>query len=104
MISVCIVNDLIRMISGQPVAWCISDQETTEVIEVFLKSVHSKSPETNVTILMTDDGKHDKLIEWKLTNQSCQKITQAGMQQAVSSVQRSNTCSVIGMYIGEENV
>ena len=37
-------------------AWCISDQETIEVIELFLGSIQSKSPEAKVSVLMTDDG------------------------------------------------
>jgi hypothetical protein len=40
---------------GQPVAWCISDRETTEAIEVFLRCIQERSPDVQVKILMTDD-------------------------------------------------
>lgn len=43
-------------VTGQPVAWCISDQENTEVIELFLRSIQQRSPEAKVSVLMTDDG------------------------------------------------
>ena len=41
---------------GQVVAWCISDQETAEVITVLFNSLKQKSPDTQVTTIMTDDG------------------------------------------------
>lgn len=43
-------------ISGQPVAWCISDQETTDVVEMFLHSIKKRSPDAQVSVFMTDDG------------------------------------------------
>ena len=43
-------------ILGQPIAWCISDQETAYIIELFLKKIKEKSPSSTVTVLMTDDG------------------------------------------------
>ena len=45
-----------NLLAGQPVAWCISDQETTEVIELFLSTVQRKSPDAQVSVVMTDDG------------------------------------------------
>ena len=42
---------------GQPVGWCISDRETTEVIEMFFECLKNRSPNTSITSLMTDDGK-----------------------------------------------
>ena len=41
----------------QVVAWCIADQETAEVITILLNSLKQKPPDTQVTTLMTDDGK-----------------------------------------------
>ena len=44
------------MYIGQSIAWCISDQETTEVVELFLQSIKKQSPDSLVSVLMTDDG------------------------------------------------
>lgn len=41
---------------GQPVGWCIADIETTEVIEIFLSRIKRRSPNTDVKVVMTDDG------------------------------------------------
>ncbi len=41
---------------GQPVGWCISDRENTEVMQHFLQSLKDRSPSTVVSVLMTDDG------------------------------------------------
>lgn len=40
---------------GYPVAFCISNRESEDVISVFLNSVKMKAPNTKVNILMTDD-------------------------------------------------
>ncbi|XP_062596991.1 uncharacterized protein LOC134258447 isoform X1 [Saccostrea cucullata] len=40
---------------GYPVAFCISNREDETAIALFLNSVKSRSPETQVNILMTDD-------------------------------------------------
>lgn len=62
-INVAIASSLILwfyinfILLGQPVAWCISDQETTEVIQLFLSSIQKRSPQAKVSVLMTDDGK-----------------------------------------------
>ena len=45
-------------ILGQPVAWCITNYETTEVMTMFLESLKRRSPSSMVRVLMTDDGKH----------------------------------------------
>ena len=42
--------------TGQPVAWCLSDHESGEVIEAFLSSIKARSPSTAVNVMMTDDG------------------------------------------------
>ena len=42
--------------TGEPIAWCISDRETTAVIEVLLRCMKERSPCVEVNILMTDDG------------------------------------------------
>lgn len=47
----------ISYIIGQPVGWCISDRENTEVMQHFLQSLKDRSPNTVVSVLMTDDGK-----------------------------------------------
>ena len=52
----CHHSDIFFHKSGQPVAWCISDKENTDVIEVFLRSVKDRSPETVINVIMTDDG------------------------------------------------
>ena len=49
-------SDILFHTSDQPVAWCISDKENTDVIEVFLRSVKDRSPETVINVIMTDDG------------------------------------------------
>ena len=36
--------------------WCISDSENSEIIEIFLGQVKARSPDTNVKVIMTDDG------------------------------------------------
>ena len=41
---------------GQPVAWCIADSASGEVVLAFLSCIHKKSPETQVQVIMTDDG------------------------------------------------
>ena len=38
------------------IAWCISDQETIEVVELFLQSIKKQSPDSSVSVFMTDDG------------------------------------------------
>ena len=47
---------LIHHILGQPIAWCISDQETSDVVEYFLQSLKNRSAHATVSVLMTDDG------------------------------------------------
>lgn len=37
-------------------AWCISDQEKTLVIELLFKRIQEMAPQVEVTVLMTDDG------------------------------------------------
>ena len=38
-------------------AWCISNQETTEVVTLLFESIKQRSPDTPIRVLMTDDGK-----------------------------------------------
>ena len=51
---------------GQPVGWCISDRENTEVMQHFLQSLKDRSPSTVVSVLMIDDdkfyGPHHKIL------------------------------------------
>ena len=42
---------------GVPVAWLISDKEDSTSLECFLQAVKVKSPSTEVTTALTDDGK-----------------------------------------------
>ena len=48
--------------AGQPVGWCISDRETTEVIEIFLRCIKEACPDTEISVVMTDDGSHSRLL------------------------------------------
>ena len=41
---------------GQPVAWYLSNHESTEVIEAMLNSIKARSPLTIFNVMMTDDG------------------------------------------------
>ena len=54
------------IIIGQPVGWCISDRETTEIIEVFFDHLKQQSPDTSVKVLMTDDGKFVLRVNYSL--------------------------------------
>ena len=51
--------------TGQPVAWCIANSETSEVVEIFLSSMKAKSPMTPVRVLMTDDGELSRYCLYK---------------------------------------
>lgn len=53
---ICIARVYIYLFVGQPIGWCISDRETTEVIEIFLQCIRERSPDTKVAVVMTDDG------------------------------------------------
>ena len=44
------------MLTGQPVAWCLSDHKPSDIIEAFLSSIKARSPLTSVTVMMTNDG------------------------------------------------
>ena len=70
-----VIHDgIIRMstFSGQPIAWCITNYETTQVVELFLNQIKSRSPTTTVTVLMTDDG----LCVVYMYNNTCTKCSQ----------------------------
>ena len=43
-------------IVGQPVGWCITDKEDYDVIKLFLDMIKSQSPDSQVSVIMTDDG------------------------------------------------
>ena len=90
---------------GQPVGWCISDRENTEVMQQFLQSLKDRSPGTVVSVLMTDDGKFSTskvIIKFNAFTYILllQQITQGGMLQRVCMVVNYDTCCVIGMLIG----
>ena len=59
---------VILPLSGQPVAWLISDRESTEVMELFLAALKQQSPKTEVKVLMTDDGNARYNMTNNLTN------------------------------------
>ena len=40
-------------------AWCISNQETTEVVTLLFKAIKKQSPDTQIRVLMTDDGRQN---------------------------------------------
>ena len=42
---------------GQPIARCITNYETTAVLELFLGRIKAGAPSSSVSVLMTDDGK-----------------------------------------------
>ena len=42
---------------GQPIARCITNYETTAVLELFLGKIKAGAPSSSVSVLMTDDGK-----------------------------------------------
>ena len=42
--------------TGNPVAWLISDRKDAATIECFLQAVKSQSPTVSVHVAMTDDG------------------------------------------------
>ena len=44
---------------GLPVAWCISSQQHTNALELFLKSVRDASPGVNPTTFMSDDDQRE---------------------------------------------
>ena len=43
--------------TGQPVGWCITDKEDRDVVEIFLEKMKMKSPDSEVSVIMTDDGR-----------------------------------------------
>jgi len=45
------------------VAWCISSQETTEVVQMFFRAIKGRSPHVKVHTLMTDDGNKQNMHE-----------------------------------------
>ena len=44
--------------TGQPVAWCITNYETTEVLELFLGKLKERTPGSRISVLMSDDGNY----------------------------------------------
>ena len=45
------------MQTGEPVGWCITDRDH-DVIKLFLEKIKLQSPESQVTVIMTDDGEY----------------------------------------------
>lgn len=42
--------------TGQPVAWMISDREDSSVVHKLLEGMKTRSPHVSVNAIMTDDG------------------------------------------------
>ena len=51
-------------------AWCLSDHESSDVIEAFLNSIKARSPLTTVNVMMTDDGTVNVLYIYIKTHDS----------------------------------
>ena len=47
---------LLVYIIGQPVGWCITDKEDWDVVKIFLEKIKMKSSDSEVSVIMTDDG------------------------------------------------
>ena len=56
------------ILTGQPVGWCLSDHESSDIIETFLSSIKARSPLIQVTVMMTDDGTDSILIQHIIQN------------------------------------
>ena len=55
--------------TGYPVAWYISNQETTKVVTLLFQSIKQQSPDIQIQVLTTDDGKqHGKYMTLYLSN------------------------------------
>ena len=53
------MNSGLLYTTGYPVAWCISNQETTEVVILLFQAMKQQSPDTQIRVLITDDGKRN---------------------------------------------
>ena len=49
-------------VPGVTVGWCITSQETADVVELFLSTLRERSPSTLVNVVMTDDGMIKQII------------------------------------------
>ena len=47
---------------GQPVEWCVTDREDQDVIKLFLEKIKEQSPESHVSVIMTDDSVYNNTI------------------------------------------
>ena len=52
-----VITITLQYTTGYPIAWCIADQENTTVVQLFFTSIKERSPNTDVHVLMSDDGK-----------------------------------------------
>lgn len=50
------VNLILYKHIGQPIAWCIADGASGEIVGAFLKSIQKRTPDSHVHVIMTDDG------------------------------------------------
>ena len=54
---------MIIIISGNPVAWLVTDKEDVTTMECFLQAVKSRSPTVPIHVAMTDDGEDSEYIK-----------------------------------------
>ena len=80
--------------------WCISDSESSEIIELFLSRVKARSPNTDVKVIMTDDGMIDTHYCLISTLSSFFQITLDGLVPRQCMV-TSNIFCVSGTWIGK---
>ena len=53
-ISKSVLNIFTCMSTGYPVAWCLFDHGSSEVIKAFLRSIQTKLPLTGINVIITD--------------------------------------------------
>ena len=78
-------------------AWCISSQETTEVVQLLFKAIKERSPDVEIHTLMTDDGKQQYLY---LTMIAAFKMTFGTMEEKQCLEVRYAIYYATGMLIG----
>ena len=52
-----VTNSGLLYTTGYSVARCMSNQETTEVVTLLFQAMKQQSNDTQIRVLMTDDGK-----------------------------------------------
>ena len=97
-------------------AWCISNQETTEVVTLLFQAIKKQSPDTQIRVLMTDDGRqNDKICNYKIHIHSCMYVPRAkcaftfqmksgAMQELQFLAREYDNFSATGMLTGKAHV